>query len=230
MYSVISRLYSRIRVIEEHIDPQYSAVCDAISQVPVSYVVANALVSYQLSGTGEQYWREFGDYFMRNSSSKLYSDFERFLESSRYNRRLTRPKLKRLTRLDLSLIDLDWTFNELWEFLGDVFGKNKKTVVFAVKMFGYAKRCVTNSFEPFPMEIPIPVDSRISKITSVLTSENPCDFWTHVARETGVPPLHIDSILWNAYRYGLAEIRSSHDFENVLVEFYENISNHLNVL
>lgn len=44
-----------------------------------------------------------------------------------------------------------------------------KTIVFAVKMFGYGARIVFGRFVPYPNEIPIPVDSRIRKIYFQLT-------------------------------------------------------------
>ena len=71
-----------------------------------------------------------------------------------------------------------------------------KTVVFAVKMFGYAMRIATGEFIPYPFVIPIPVDSRIERFTKQLSGEDPLQFWNRTAEETEVPPLHIDSILW----------------------------------
>lgn len=41
---------------------------------------------------------------------------------------------------------------------------SSKTIVFAVKMFGYAARIVYGRFVSYPMQIPIPVDSRIRKL------------------------------------------------------------------
>jgi len=89
---------------------------------------------------------------------------------------------------------------ELQRDLAQVLGtrRNAKTVVFAVKMFGYAMRIATGEFRTYPMEIPIPVDSRIEKLTKRFGDVKPISFWNSVARSANVPPLHIDSILWPA--------------------------------
>jgi DNA-(apurinic or apyrimidinic site) lyase len=39
-----------------------------------------------------------------------------------------------------------------------------KTMTFAIKMFGYGARVVFDKFVKYPMNIKIPVDSRIMKI------------------------------------------------------------------
>lgn len=84
--------------------------------------------------------------------------------------------------------------NDIAEALGSP--KTAKTVVFAVKMFGYAGRIAFGEFVPYPMEIDIPEDVRIKAYTERITNEPPVSFWRRVAEETGIPPLHIDSILW----------------------------------
>ena len=86
----------------------------------------------------------------------------------------------------------------LWKAIAKVLkvDRESKTVVFSVKMFGYAARIVLSKFNPYPMEIPIPEDVRIIKLTRKLTNERPRDFWMKIAKESNVPPLHIDSILW----------------------------------
>jgi len=76
--------------------------------------------------------------------------------------------------------------------------KESKTVVFAVKMFGYASRIVFKKFIPYPYEIEIPKDSRIEKYTKRFTDDNVIKFWNDISKETEIPPLHIDSILWSA--------------------------------
>ena len=74
--------------------------------------------------------------------------------------------------------------------------KNGKTLVFAIKMFGYASRIVFNEFVQYPEKIEIPKDSRIEKYTLKFTNENPVKFWNSVSKTTKIPPLHIDSIIW----------------------------------
>ena len=63
------------KYIEENIDPQFQAVNYLYEHVDddkfVPLVVANAIVSYQLSGKGEEWWWEFAKWF----SSRPVDDF-----------------------------------------------------------------------------------------------------------------------------------------------------------
>jgi len=208
---IISRIgVDGARFIEEHIDPQFQALRHLYgsgidSDAFVRLVVANALVSYQLSGKGEEWWWEFARGFSNKNVSSITKAYARFLPNSRTNRRLTPTKLKRLERVEpfLKSMDVEQYYRNmraLQEDLSDALGtsKNAKTVVFAVKMFGYAARIVMGKFRPYPMDIPIPVDSRIRRLTVRLGEKDPIRFWQGVAEETEVPPLHIDSILWPA--------------------------------
>ncbi|ASJ16582.1 N-glycosylase [Thermococcus chitonophagus] len=198
------------RYIEENLDEQFQALKylseHQDSELFIKLVVANALISYQLTGRGEQWWWEFAKYFSNLEVTSLYEAYSNFLPTSRYNRRLVGQKLRRIKRVEGFLNSL--SLGELREYYGDMRSfwlalakvveseKEKKTIVFAVKMFGYASRIAFSEFIPYPMEIPIPEDVRIIKVTRKLTQENPRKFWREVARQTGVPPLHIDSIIW----------------------------------
>lgn len=199
------------RYIEEHIDPQFQAlmflyenVNDKILFVPL--VTANALVSYQLSGKGEEWWWEFARWFSEHPIvGGISSAYAEFLPKSRTNKRLANIKVKRLERVENFLLAMRpeayyENMVQLWKDLARILEtpRNAKTLVFSVKMFGYAMRIATGKFVPYPFEVPIPVDSRIKKFTEKLGAEKPIPFWNDVARESGVPPLHIDSILWPA--------------------------------
>nr|7OLB_A Chain A, N-glycosylase/DNA lyase [Pyrococcus abyssi GE5]7OLI_A Chain A, N-glycosylase/DNA lyase [Pyrococcus abyssi GE5]7OLI_B Chain B, N-glycosylase/DNA lyase [Pyrococcus abyssi GE5]7OUE_A Chain A, N-glycosylase/DNA lyase [Pyrococcus abyssi GE5]7OUE_C Chain C, N-glycosylase/DNA lyase [Pyrococcus abyssi GE5]7OUE_E Chain E, N-glycosylase/DNA lyase [Pyrococcus abyssi GE5]7OUE_G Chain G, N-glycosylase/DNA lyase [Pyrococcus abyssi GE5]7OY7_A Chain A, N-glycosylase/DNA lyase [Pyrococcus abyssi len=198
------------RFIEENIDEQFKALRylskGIDSETFVKLVIANSLVSYQLTGKGEQWWWEFAKYFYGRDVKSIYLAYKEFLPNSRFNRRLIPQKLSRIRRVETFLSTL--TEERIEEYYGDMSSlwgsiaralgvdKESKTVVFSVKMFGYAARIVLSTFNPYPMEIPIPEDSRIVKLTKKLTNEKPRKFWMKIARESGVPPLHIDSILW----------------------------------
>jgi len=195
------------RQIEEKIDPQFQALKYLHSRVDrdafAPLVVANALVSYQLSGKGENWWWEFAEWFSKNPADNIPEAYGLFLPKSRTNRRLVRIKVGRLEKINAFLQNFEpdvyyKNMNLLHSDLAQQLGSSPaaKTVVFAVKMFGYAMRIATGTFRPYPFEVPIPLDSRIKKLTERLTREDPLRFWNNVAKETGVPPLHIDSILW----------------------------------
>ncbi len=196
------------RFIEEHVDPQFQALLFLYENMEnkklfVPLVVANALVSYQLSGKGEEWWWEFAHWFSENPAVDFSGAYGAFLPKSRTNRRLVDAKVKRLSRAErfLRSMDLGKYYEDMVALQRDLAktlgtNRNAKTIVFAVKMFGYAMRIATGGFRPYPFEIPIPTDSRIKRITEKLGGENPTEFWNGVARASGVPPLHIDSILW----------------------------------
>jgi len=190
-------------------DPQYLALkhlkkrTNASPPIICQLAVANALVCYQLSGTGEQYWEEFSVKMPPiSSSSDVLNAMIDFLHHSTFNKRLVQTKIARLKRAEnvLPHISHKTPMSEVWRLLGTTFGPQKKTTCFAVKMFGYAKRLVFNKFITFPDQIPIPVDSRIKRFTQRFC---PCkkekevvEFWFSVAKATKLAPLHLDSLGW----------------------------------
>ncbi|MDN5358241.1 MAG: DNA-(apurinic or apyrimidinic site) lyase [Candidatus Diapherotrites archaeon] len=199
------------RYIEEHIDPQFQALMFLYEKMDdkrafVPLVTANALVSYQLSGKGEEWWWEFARWFSEHPvTERLSAAYAEFLPKSRTNKRLANIKVKRLEKMENFLLAMRpekyyENMVQLWKDLAQILGtpRNTKTTVFAVKMFGYAMRIANGKFIPYPFEIPIPVDSRIKKFTEKLGAGKPIPFWNEVAKKSGVPPLHIDSILWPA--------------------------------
>ncbi|NJF24686.1 N-glycosylase/DNA lyase [Thermococcus sp. Bubb.Bath] len=203
------------RIIEEKVDLQFDALRNlrenlGNDELFLNLVVANSIVSYQLSGKGENWWWEFSRYFSSHPpKGGIVDAYLEFLPASRTNRRLVARKLSRLKKLEpfLDSLDIDDLRNyyfagmvKLREELAETLGSRKsaKTVVFAIKMFGYAGRIAFEEFVPYPMELEIPEDVRIKVYTGRITNEPPVSFWGRVSKETGVPPLHIDSILWPA--------------------------------
>ncbi|EEB74156.1 N-glycosylase/DNA lyase [Thermococcus sp. AM4] len=200
------------KTIEEKVDLQFDALKNLRENLKddelfIKLVIANSLVSYQLSGKGEDWWWEFSRYFSENPPEKMAEAYAQFLPNSRTNKRLVAGKLKRIERVEpflesLSMDELrDYYFNGM-ERLKDDLAKvmnakrSAKTIVFSVKMFGYAGRIAFGAFVPYPMAIEIPDDVRINAYTKRFTGEPPVSFWKGIAEKTGIPPLHIDSILW----------------------------------
>lgn len=200
------------RIIEEKVDLQFSALEHLHRNLKndelfLKLVIANATVSYQLTATGEEWWWEFARYFSSNRPEEgIANAYSRFLPASQTNRRLTAAKLKRLEKLEPFLIKLKpedlknyyYSMTSLRDDLAETLNsrRNAKTIVFAVKMFGYAGRVAFKDFIPYPMEIEIPDDVRIHAYTKRFTNEPPTSFWSRIAKEVEIPPLHIDSILW----------------------------------
>ena len=203
------------RYIEENIDLQYTSLSNLQktlnnNELFLKLVIINAIVSYQLSATGENWWNEFSEHSWNTASNEndLFEDYILFLSNSKGNRRLNNIKIKRINKIklflnDLSIEDLENYYSNMNLFRDNIAKqlntkKESKTVVFTVKMFGYASRIVFKKFIPYPFEIEIPKDSRIEKYTKRFTDNNVIKFWNNISKETGVPPLHIDSIIWSA--------------------------------
>ncbi|ASJ00709.1 N-glycosylase/DNA lyase [Thermococcus gorgonarius] len=200
------------RTVEEKVDLQFDALKNlhenlGDDELFLKLVVANSIVSYQLSGKGEDWWWEFSRYFSENPpGEEIAKAYALFLPNSQTNRRLTAGKVKRLQKLEpfldrLTLEDLRYYFRDMKGLRDDLAKamnakRDAKTIVFAIKMFGYAGRIAFGEFIPYPMEIEIPEDVRIKAYTERFTNEPPVSFWKKIAEKTGIPPLHIDSILW----------------------------------
>ncbi len=207
---VISKIGVRgARLVEESYDEQYRALSWLYPYVDteefLKAVVANALISYQLTGKAEEWWWEFARFM--SSADDLMRGFERLLEEGKYNRRFTRVKIKKVRSVlslleDRDLLSFYPHMKGLYTLLTKGLGmkEGSKTVVFAVKMFGYAARIATGRFYPYPMDVDIPLDVRILRASHLQGAEEPREFWREVARMSNVPPLHIDSLVWNALR------------------------------
>jgi len=199
------------RTIEEKVDLQFSALenlhKNLNDELFLKLVIANSIVSYQLSDKGENWWWEFSNYFSKNPlAGSIVKAYSEFLPRSKSNRRLIQSKLNRLKKLEPFLNSL--TIEDLIKYHQNMLGfrdhlakvmnakEDAKTIVFAVKMFGYASRIAFGEFIPYPMEIDIPKDFRIENYTKRFVNKNSITFWREVSKEVEIPPLHIDSILW----------------------------------
>lgn len=184
------------RYIEENIDLQYQALKELSFYLPptkfLTLIVKNALISYQLTSTGEKYWKEFSDFFKYNPEKSI----EEFLVNSKGNKRLHNVKLNRLKLLEKVEFDIDYYKNMevLRKKLENILQTTGKTIYFAVKMYGYGARILTKKFIPYPYSIPIPYDLRLSKLSEYLNIKK--EDWEKISIVSKVPPLHIDSILW----------------------------------
>ncbi len=209
LISLLSRIgIEGARWIEEKADEQYRALTHLYQNLKdgelfVRLVVLNSLVSFQLNDKGENWWWEFAKYFSENIPETLPEDYIIFLEYSRTNRRLREVKIKRLKKAGRFVNDMDLVYyyndmDSLRRNLASVLNtdSSSKTMVFTVKMFGYAMRIYTETFVPYPFSIPIPEDVRILNFTKKFTAEKPKTFWNRIAQLSNIPPLHIDSIFW----------------------------------
>ena len=213
------------REVEERLDLQYHALYSLYRswrlpfELLLKLVVVNSLVTYQLSTTGERWWMEFSER-LRDLQDALNDNpmrtFERFLLSSRGNRRLIPPKLKRAYKAwdalkGLNMHELKRLYEDmlsLRDLLSDALktSKTSKTIVFSVKMYGYIAREVLKRFVPYPFEIGVPLDSRLLRLSKSIWGREDKGFlierWDRLARSSNVPPLHLDSLIWVGLRRG----------------------------
>jgi len=220
----------------EDIDPQYKAI-KRVVEICEGYapllVVLNALVSYRLSMRGEDYWTRFSDYVIQYCTDMgltLSADeiVRKFIE--RFNRVMLRQKLSRVFKVVrckgiLEAIEL-LPLTDVWKRLSQCLNTNpsSKTVVFAIKMLYYTRKALGEKVN-VPIEIPIPVDSRVALVTYLsgalevrgvginrkllLKYSNAIrNVWSEVARLSGIPPLNLDAMVWYFGRYADSNSRS----------------------
>ncbi|WFO75427.1 N-glycosylase/DNA lyase [Desulfurococcaceae archaeon MEX13E-LK6-19] len=229
----------RILVLETR-DPQYIALKDLARErdcrTAFLVAVANALISYRLTGYGEDYWTEVSQFFRKHNGS-LEELFIEFLQKhSRYNRLSIAAKIRRLrkffsSKLYNTLLEQPSKYcNDLYSLvkqLSTIYRQpvNAKTIVFAAKMYSYVCR-ICHGKPVIDHRIEIPVDKRITTFTLTsgivepteeqLTRENlrkhvetlmtkhrklVLETWRKISKETSIPPLQLDTIIWLTTRY-----------------------------
>jgi len=206
----------------EAVDPQFVSIKKLSSYLGVTTPVLtylNALISYQLSCKGELYWNEFCR-SVPTLMEKVAHPVDlviRFVETSSCNRLRLGQKRNRLLKVRDNWNAILNALNsrdyiKLWLTTQKVLNARgeSKTVAFSIKMFYYGLRAIYREPEPIPYEIPIPVDRRISKISFKLGLIDNANNWTELLRcpnivatawyevgiRSGIPPQHIDSIIW----------------------------------
>ena len=206
-------------------DPQYEALAKlsrVYGEKAVFFAVANAMVSYRLTMTGEEYWTCYANTLLAYaptppaSFDEAFELVTRFLLTCKGSRMMLSQKMKRLTRARRALQriydnpllyrDLLKIISELASSLG---GKgDEKTIVFAAKMAYYVYRSL--GIDAINKEkVPVPLDRRMALLTStsrmlrcsVATIMTRCrsgavEAWRLVAQASGLPSLHLDAVVW----------------------------------
>lgn len=202
----------------EELDLQFFALKELFKNIQnkdiyLALIISNAIICYQLSSSWEEYWKEFSKYFGENELNKnnLIEKLWFFIANSKWNKRFVETKIKRLKKLKPFLEDFIWNekyFFENMEKLSERLAKTMnqkitdKTIVFAVKMFSYWARNYFNEIIEFPFSISIPIDSRLTKIYKKYNEDKNLkidDFYNILSKKTGIPPLHLDAVLWVNY-------------------------------
>ena len=175
-------------------------------------ILINSLVCYQLSWKWEDYWEEFSYEIWKNNFKNIFdikTFFIDFLKNSKWNKRLFDIKIKRIDKI-LTFYEEFFKNEEnyynnlilLQNILSNKMNqvKNAKTIVFALKMFNYWSRVKFNKINTFPFNINIPLDSRLINIYNEYCLDQTIsieEFYVLLSKKSKIPPLHLDSILWN---------------------------------
>lgn len=190
---------------EEKYDRQFLALKKLYNEIRdkklfLKLVILNAINSFQLKMSGEEFWETFANYF---SKHKDLGKFPEFLE--KYNNRFLELKKKRYEKIRKWLDSIDvFEFKNLKNFVEEISKilsqrKSNKTIVFTAKMLNYAFRIIgIKTF--FEDEILIPIDYRIGKISKEL------NFWKKIAQKTKIPLIYIDSLIWVTFKLDVDKI------------------------
>lgn len=219
----------------ESTDPQFLALQNARINITnqekkqdknlfLYLVLQCALVWYQIAWSWELWREEFWQKIskdrqilkiLRNNNKPNNKRRYDFLTTSKYNKRIYNIKTNRLKIFD-QILDHTKDFSqyqsnmiELQILIAKTMKSNKqaKTIVFAIKLFGYACQTINNVDVFYPMEISIPIDSRIKSIyKKQFPNTNHTDtqiqlYFDQLSIKHNIAPLHLDSILWLNYRY-----------------------------
>ncbi len=209
-------------LLQESVDRQFLAIKKFVdnSKLPTwqiaFVVVVNALVCYQLSNRGEDYWEEFTMAILSyqgvfNNFDDIYEFFNNFLPESKGNKRLLKIKLKRINKLrelyeifskQSNVKDYYYNMYALAQELAKTMSQklSDKTIVFAIKMYGYVGRELFGEIVAYPKELKIPLDSRLLNMYEEYCNDKlnitPQSYYVIIAKELDIPPLHLDALLW----------------------------------
>ena len=148
-----------------------------------------------------------------NNTDRWYS----FLTTSRYNKRLYNNKRKRLEKFipvykQLTQKQSLLAYQNAMQLLplerskGMQQDPHTKTMSFALKMYGYAIRSISDGVVSYPMDIVIPLDSRLRAIHAKQFPDRDSNdrsiinYYQNLAERYGIAPLHLDAAIWIDYR------------------------------
>lgn len=196
------RQFISLKNLEQNIDNK---------ELYLALIISNSIICYQLSWKWEDYWEEFSEYFSKHEITplNLIDTLKTFIANSKNNRRFVSMKQKRLEKLRPFIDEFIWKSEyfyknmlELRDKLAKVMKQKPeaKTIVFAVKMFGYWARNIYPFLE-YPKDIFIPIDSRLIALFEKYKWDykDINKFYLDLADKLNIPILHLDWIVWTLY-------------------------------
>jgi len=193
------------------------------------FMMTVGLNAFQLKGKAETaYWAKLGKLLEDYGSISTIKALAEFLAKFYQKERLYTCKLERMARfLNSPLAYRLWEkdpgeispmTSEIWRELGDTMNQalHEKTICFAMKCLGVSLM-MAGEYDFAFQEIPIPVDSRITKFTKKLgigIGENTRkiqEFWQGVLSflfrsQPEINMIHLDSLLWQIAHYDTDEL------------------------
>jgi len=217
------------------------------------FMIVAGINDYQLKGRAETYyWPVLIESLLkRGKIPETPLELRDFLWDFYKNERLYKNKLKRLNRFlesglavrlwEMPLEEMARKFYDIWNDISKILCtksiswkryRNKKTIVFAMKCLAIS--LLMHGIRDFEFDIPIPVDSRIKKLTTSklgLIAEGASDkeiqhLWQGILkrlkeRHPFLTMLHLDSLLWQVA--GLKDIKECEKFYKLPLGLCERI-------
>ena len=246
----ISKLKQIVREVLRR-DPQFQAVERLVGYLGCEkaalLVVQNALVSYQLNVTGEEYWTRFAEYY--TSTDRVFSpSIADFLRESRSLGRNMDQKISRVSRfLSTPLPEKilrgwrDYCCN-LSQFIRELSeamkaDESSKTMVFAAKMLGYVCEACGETISGGDIDVPVDYRNAVLLLkTGVISCGDSFEIcvqkvmgewrkeavkaWRLMCRASGISCLELDTLLWPITGH---LIRASFDPRRARVTILENL-------
>ena len=193
------------------------------------FMVTAGLNAFQLKGKAETaYWAKLRKLLEDCESILTIKVLVEFLAKFYQKERLYNCKLERLARFLNSPLayqlwekdpgEISSMTSEIWQELGYIMNQalHDKTICFAMKCLGVSLM-ISGEYDFAFHDIPIPVDSRITKFTKKLgigTGENTRkiqEFWEGVlsllhSSLPSITMIHLDSLLWQIAHYDTEEL------------------------
>ncbi len=199
---------------------------DSVKHAFLYVLLQTALISYQIAGSGplrrteitQKIEKDFDHLHASLLDSRCVSPWRlQTMISSQYNKRIYNIKSQRIAKFFAQYDqyfhiettsyhdfyhDMAWLVSLLATSMKQKI--TNKTITFAVKIFGYGARTVYDQLRHYPMNIRIPLDSRLRTIGKQqwgeLSDKQYQEKFQLLAEKFTIPPLHLDSLIWLKYR------------------------------
>jgi N-glycosylase/DNA lyase len=206
-----------------------------------------ATADYQLADRAQQFWKELKtavyDHGHLNSLEDVETVIREFMNAD-VNKRLNSQKIDRIDRIFEHGFPSWFVRNHqaaspisVWEEIANALNNkmDKKTIVFAMKVYDIISLIRTGSYLDFPKDIPIPCDvqvKRVARSAGIVESddnESVMNAWAEVLSRVNdnldqpISLLRIDSIVWQSGQIIGECDGSKQQAEEALKDYYNDV-------